>query len=259
MNFLSDSTSEEILSLYLGVKAPQNSQDPESTPMTFSSGSVPEAVDWRTQGAVTPIKNQKSCGGCYSFAVAAALETLNVLRGNPLTEFSMQYLIDCSTTVGNNGCKGGYVDRAINYTRDNGIPLNAVYPFINKQGNCTYSPSQSVFQPSGYTKVPKNKPDLLKNAVAQTAVVALIYASDPTFFQYSSGVITICEGTVNHAVTIVGYNATVPGEGDLPPYWIVKNSWGTSWGEQGYVKIAMGTQNNGTGLCGINQWAYTPY
>ena len=257
MNSLADLTGEEVAALYLGAKTP-TSTDSNDAPISFSPlvGSTlpPAAIDWRAQGAVTSVKNQRNCGGCYGFAAAGSLETLNFIKGNPLTDLSPQQILDCSDSFNNKGCSGGYIDKTFQYLVQNGITTLNDYPFIAKKGNCTYDSSQSVFQPTGYKRVTANNPIALQTAVAQVAVSVLVDASSSKFYLYDSGVITAdCNTTVNHAVIVVGYNTT-----DTVPYWTVKNSWGATWCEQGYIRIAIGTENGGKGLCGINQWAYYP-
>jgi len=208
--------------------------------------SVPTSVDWRQKGAVTSIKNQGQCGGCWSFAAAAGLESLWFIQGNQLTSFSEQQLIDCATSCsGCNGCDNLY--NALVYTSQQGIESLADYPFTGTNGRCKYDASDVVFKNTGYTNVSPNNANALMAAIAQQPTLVGIEADQNVFQLYSGGVITKdCGASLDHAVTAVGY-----GTYDNQSAWIVKNSWGTQWGVQGYVYISTASANDGAGVCGI--------
>jgi C1A family cysteine protease len=134
------------------------------------------------------------------------------------------------------------------YTQANGIELESDYAYTGTQGTCAYSSSKVAFTNTGNIQVPENNATLLKHAVNLQPISVAIEADQQAFQLYSSGIISSnCGTNLDHAVLIVGY-----GTSDGTDYWIVKNQWGTSWGQAGYVQIASGSQNSGAGVCGIN-------
>jgi len=242
VNQFSDLTREEFSAMYLGYNWNPNRI---RRVKLLDERAINASVDWRTKGAVTPIKNQGQCGSCWSFSATGALEGLHFLTNGTLLSFSEQQLMDCSTSYGNQGCNGGEMDAAFSYVKSQGIMTESDYPYTAEDGNCQYVASEVVFQNTGYTDVTQDSPSQLKAAVNLGPVSIAIEADQNSFQQYTSGVISSdCGTNLDHGVLIVGYNES--------KYWIVKNSWGTAWGEQGYVNIAMGKQNNGAGVCGIN-------
>jgi len=208
---------------------------------------IPASVDWRQKGAITPIKNQGQCGGCWSFAAAAGLESLWFLQGHTLESFSEQQLIDCdSTCMGCNGCDNLY--NALEYTSKDGIETLAQYPFTGSNGKCQYNSGDVVFKNTGYTNVQANNANALMTAIAQQPTLVGIEADQNVFQLYTGGVIQSgCGASLDHAVTAVGY-----GSYNGINSFIVKNSWGTTWGVQGYVYISTNAEaNGGAGVCGI--------
>jgi len=241
VNQFSDLTREEFSAMYLGYNWNPNR---ERRVQLLDERSVPTSIDWRTSGAVTAIKNQGQCGACWSFSTTGSLEGLHFINNGTLVSFSEQQLVDCSSSYGNNGCNGGLMDYAFKYVEAKGVETEANYPYTAASGTCKYVASKAVFKNTGYSDVTANNPTQLKAAVANGPVSIAIEADQSVFQQYTSGTISSnCGTSLDHGVLIVGYTST---------YWIVKNSWGTSWGQQGYVNIASGTQNNGAGVCGIN-------
>jgi len=216
---------------------------------------IPKSVDWRKEGAVTGVKNQGQCGGCWSFSASGALEGLHAIKNKKLTSFSEQQMIDCSSDYGNQGCEGGLMTAAFQYTHDHGIQPESTYEFTGEDGTCSQNSQRVAFRNTGYEEVTANSTSDLKAAVARQPVSVGIEASSMTVQLFKSGVITSgCETNLDHGVLVVGYDKTSNGEG----YWIVKNSWGPSWGLNGYFHIAMGSQNDGAGVCGINMMASYP-
>ena len=233
---------------------------PTSTPTAQPSNSdamiamlmsiTPNAtVDWRNQNIVTPIKNQGSCGACWAFSSTGALEGLYALKNDNLLSFSEQQLIDCSSSYGNEGCNGGLFTSSFEYTQASGIELESTYPFTGKSGSCAASSSKVAFTNGGYYAIPANNVTLMKAAVNIQPISVAVEADQNAFQLYSSGIVSAnCGTSLDHAILIVGYNTAADGT----EYWIVKNQWGTSWGMNGYIEIAIGTQNSGAGVCGIN-------
>jgi len=250
LTIFADMTNEEFAaSRYCldGESAIANHNNQPAAPFVDDVEALPASVDWRQKGAITPIKNQGQCGGCWSFAAAAGLESLWFLQGHSLESFSEQQLIDCDTTcMGCNGCDNLYY--ALAYTEKSGIETLAQYPFTGSNGNCKYNSGDVVFKNSGYTNVATNSVTALMTAIAQQPTLVGIEADQNVFQLYTSGVIQSgCGATLDHAVTAVGY-----GSYNGISSFIVKNSWGTSWGVQGYVYISTNAQaNNGAGVCGI--------
>jgi len=204
------------------------------------------SVDWRNQGAVSAIRNQGQCGACWAFASAAALEGLKqIKKGGSVQVYSPQQLIDCSGSYGNQGCNGGTMVATYQYTKNYGIELESAYPFQASRGSCRYSSSQVAFKNSGYNSVGTSYTQL-EAAVSSQPVTVAVEADQSVFQLYRSGVISSgCGTNLDHAITAVGYTSS---------YWIVKNQWGTSWGQSGYVYISKGSSN----VCGINSMASYP-
>jgi C1A family cysteine protease len=205
-------------------------------------------VDWRDRGAVTPVKNQGQCGSCWAFSTTGAVEGVYFLKGGYLESFSEQQLVDCAGgAFHNNGCHGGLMDYAFQYIEQNPLELEADYPYTAKDGTCRASKAKEYGRVTGYSDVAQSA-DQLKAALNKQPVSVAIEADQYAFQSYSSGVITTGCGTqLDHGVLAVGYG-TLNGQ----DYFLVKNSWGAGWGDEGYVRI--GTNN----VCGILQSASYP-
>jgi KDEL-tailed cysteine endopeptidase len=208
--------------------------------------SVPSSIDWREKGAVTPVKDQGQCGSCWSFSATGAMEGAWAIAKGKLVSLSEQQLIDCSKKYGNLGCNGGQMDAAFDYAIDNGMCEESAYPYTASGGDC-HSCTTVVKIANCQDVSPNNQVDL-KEAVSKGPVSIAIEADTRVFQFYSSGVITStsCGTKLDHGVLIVGY-----GEENGIPFWLVKNSWGTSWGEAGYVKIERSESTNDIGICGV--------
>ena len=216
---------------------------------------LPKSVDWRKTGAVTGVKNQGKCGGCWAFAASGALEGLHYIKNKKLVSFSDQQMIDCSALYGNQGCDGGLMTLAFQYTADYGIEPEKGYEYAAKVDKCKHNSQRVAFKNSGFKEVPANNTKALKLAVSRQPVSVGIEANSMTLQLFKSGVITADCGTqLDHGVLIVGYDKTPKGQ----EYWIVKNSWGPQWGLGGYFHVAIGSHNGGAGLCGINMMASYP-
>ena len=208
---------------------------------------VPTQVDWRTQGVVTPVKDQGQCGSCWAFSTTGSVEGAWALKGNGLVSLSEQQLVDCFNNYGNYGCYGGLMDNAFKYIIANGgITTEANYPYVAVNQNCNSAAAgNKAATISGYSDVAQNSQPSLQSAVAQQPVSVAVEADQAAWQSYSSGVVTAnCGTALDHGVLAVGYDTTVS-----PSYWIVKNSWGSGWGLSGYIKIGM---TSGNGVCGIN-------
>ena len=221
-------------------------------------GDADDSVDWRTKGAVTPVKNQAKCGSCWSFSTTGSIEGANAIVGNSLISLSEQQLVDCATKYGNKGCQGGSMDSAMMYVKANGgLDTEADYQYTAADGQCDLAKEgQHAATISGHKDVPQNNPTQLAAAVAKGPVSIAIEADKPAFQHYQSGVLdsTACGTKLDHGVLIVGYGTDSASGED---YWTVKNSWGPTWGEQGYIRIEKG-DSSAKGVCGINMQPVYP-
>jgi C1A family cysteine protease len=214
----------------------------------YSDGlGLPATVDWRTKGVVTGVKNQGQCGSCWAFSTTGSVEGIWAIKGHGLVSLSEQQLVDCSGAYGNYGCNGGLMDNAFKYIIANkGITTEANYPYAAVNQNCNSAKAAQVAATlTGYQDVTANSMPSLQAAVAQQPTSVAVEADQSAWQLYNGGIVTKnCGTALDHGVLAVGYTTT-----NSPPYWIVKNSWGTSWGNAGYIYIGMST---GNGVCGIN-------
>jgi len=207
---------------------------------------LPDSIDWRKKGAVYMVSDQGDCGACWAFAAVGAVEGFHAIQTGSILGFSEQQLIDCD--LNNRGCGGGWPYLGLVYTAQYGDCSHYDYPYTGTEGNCVYNPQKVTRSNTGFQFVnPKNK-TALKAALTVNPVAVLIESDQDVFQFYSSGIITAnCSSNVDHAVLAVGYT-TINGT----EAFIVKNSWGTGWGQAGYAYISSDPlQNNGTGVCGI--------
>ena len=215
--------------------------------------------DWRTKSVVSSVKNQLKCGSCYAFATATILETLYARKTNSQTiiEFSPQQLTDCSSN-GNNGCQGGNFPGGVRYVMEQGgrIATDASYPYVGQKQACrTTNLNQISLGNVQYNAIPEGDETKLAEALTTHGPVFIgIDADSRLFMFYKSGVLKInnCptrRSEMDHAMTVVGY-----GYDNIlkTPYWIIKNSWGTKWGENGYLRLVKDAGN----MCGVATMAY---
>ncbi|KAK7310934.1 hypothetical protein RJT34_08740 [Clitoria ternatea] len=214
---------------------------------------LPDEVDWRQSGAVTGVKDQGSCGACWAFSATGAIEGINKIVTGSLESLSEQELIDCDTSY-NSGCDGGLMNYAYQFVISNrGIDTEEDYPYQARKRSCNKDKlKRHVVTIDDYVDLPPSEQELLK-AVASQPVSVGICGSERAFQLYSKGIFTgPCSTALDHAVLIVGY-----GSENGVDYWIVKNSWGNSWGMNGYIHM-LRNSGNSKGICGINTLASYP-
>jgi cathepsin L len=212
---------------------------------------LPASVDWTTKGVVTPVKNQGDCGSCWAFSTTGSIECEYAIATGQLNSLSEQQLVDCSYAEGNLGCDGGDMDAAFKYVvKEGGLCSETEYPYTASDGICKATSCGTKYDPiTTYTDVTVDDETALETAVVSGCVSVAIEADQYAFQYYSSGVLTgLCGTSLDHGVLVVGYGTSGSQE-----YWKVKNSWGTTWGEEGYVLICRACDKNGAkGECGIN-------
>lgn len=210
----------------------------------FAQTSLPASVDWRAHGAVTPVRNAGQCGADWAFAAVAAVEGVTAIHSGKLLSLSEQELIDCTGVEGNHGCNGGSAEGALHWIARHGITTQASYPYTARDGHCRLG-SPVAARITGFHPVASDMHSLM-TAVAKQPVAVMINGSGDDFQHYGGGLYGCHAGALNTWVTLVGYGVDAANR----PYWIVKNSWGTGWGEHGYMRMtrSAGCANIGTAL-----------
>ncbi|XP_020631218.1 cathepsin L1-like [Orbicella faveolata] len=249
MNQFGDLTVDEYRFFFLGLRAHfSNETEREGSHFLPPSGvTLPDTVDWRTKGYVTPVKNQGQCGSCWAFSATGSLEGQHFKKTGKLVSLSEQNLVDCSRKYGNFGCEGGLMDYAFKYIKANkGLDTEVSYPYKARDGSCHFKSADVGATDTGFMDIQSGSESALKSAVATVGPISVaIDASHESFQFYHKGVYNepACSSTqLDHGVLAVGYG-TYQGK----DYWLVKNSWGTSWGMQGYVMMTRNKNNQ----CGI--------
>ncbi|XP_063039883.1 procathepsin L-like [Engraulis encrasicolus] len=259
MNHLSDMDDEEQRNMVLHKSAMLLNNTKVMAPQrTYSSrqrggAKLPEAVDWREENCVTPVKMQGSCGSCWAFSTAGALESHTCIKHGYLPSLSEQQLVDCSKPYGTEGCNGGWMYEALAYVHDNGgIDTEDAYPYEGKDSDCRFDPSGVGAKCDGYVTVPHGDELALQEVVATVGPVTIAIDVVQSFYEYESGIYDepLCSQTKSlHAMLVVGYGS----EGGQD-YWLVKNSWDTNWGDSGYIRMSRNKSNQ----CDIATYAYYP-
>lgn len=254
VNQFTDLTPQEFREQYVGgLKAEVGSYGCKTFSSTASG--APSSIDWRSKGVVNPVRDQGQCGSCWAFATTANAESVWAISSGQLLDLSEEFLVDCASGVGyfNLGCNGGMPDSAFKYMINNGQCSEASYPYTagttKTAGSCQKCSAAPVHFSSCYDVKPNDQVSL-KGAVSKQPVAVAIEADTRYFQSYSGGILdsSSCGTTMDHAVEIVGY-----GTENGIDYWNVRNSWGASWGEKGYVRIKKTSSTNDIGICGIAQ------
>uniref|UniRef100_UPI003AAB3B46 cathepsin S-like isoform X1 n=1 Tax=Centroberyx gerrardi TaxID=166262 RepID=UPI003AAB3B46 len=246
MNHLGDLTTEEINGTLTGTHVPSDLERGPSPSVGVNQTALPPSLDWREKGLVTEVKMQGSCGSCWAFSAVGALEGQLKKTTGTLTSLSPQNLVDCSTKYGNHGCNGGFMSNAFQYViKNQGIESDAAYPYMARPGQCRYNSNYRAANCSAYAFLPEGDEAALKVGLAVIGPISVaIDASRPKFVFYRHGVYRdhTCTHNINHGVLAVGY-----GTENGRDYWLIKNSWGTNYGDGGYIKMARNRRNQ----CGI--------
>jgi len=216
---------------------------------------LPKQLDFRKLGYVTKVKNQGQCGSCWAFSTTGALEGQIFRKTGKLPALSEQQLVDCAGRFGNAGCDGGLMDSAFLYIMSKkGLMSEKSYPYTAEDGECQYDQTKVVASVAGYIDIPEGKENMLTLALASNGPIAVaIDASQDSFQFYKSGVYNepdCSSEELDHGVLAVGYGVSAKGT----PYYLVKNSWGPSWGMGGYIQMT----RNGKNQCGIASSASFP-
>jgi len=244
LNKFADLTSAEFKIMYTGYQPELRRESRKPTLHSLRVGAYPSgSLDWTTKNAVTGVKDQGQCGSCWAFSATGSTEGAIALKYGHLTSLSEQELVDCAGSYGNAGCNGGLMDSAFKYEQANGLCTEASYPYTGKNGvclktSCTASANTKI---TGYKDVTHTENAL--GAAADTGPVSVAIEADQSGFQlYKSGVFCgTCGTSLDHGVLVVGY-----GDEGTTAYWKVKNSWGASWGESGYIRMCRNADK-----CGI--------
>jgi cathepsin L len=258
-NTFSDISHAKFKSTKLGFRAPPAHLRPNGTKYIqhrLGAGKIPVSVDWRKPCPTCQerVKNQGECGSCYTFATTGALECALMRKTNRDADLSEQNLVDCSRGEVNNGCDGGLMTESFEYIkRAGGINAQQDYPYRGDVGQCRYNPSKKAGHVNSYVEIPNGNENALTHALATVGSIAVALDAGPReFMMYSRGVFssTKCSPeNLSHAVLAVGY-----GTENGKDYYLIRNSWGTDWGEKGYFRIARNAGN----MCGIAEMASYP-
>lgn len=272
VNHFADWTFAEFREHMLGTRR-NMTHDKSASAGTFTkmpkrAVKIADEVDWREAGAVTEVKNQGQCGSCWAFSTTGSLEGAHFLHTGKLVSLSEQQLVDCSAKYHNAGCNGGLMDNAFQYVKAiGGLDTEQSYPYhAHKSFRCHFKTANVGSTCSGFMDIDEGDEEALKQAVASQGPISVaIDATQENFMLYRDGVFVddSCRNgqeDLDHGVLVVGYgttNETTTSEGGIKKphdYWIVKNSWGSSWGEKGYIRMARNLNN----MCGIASSASYP-
>merc|ERR1711959_17857 len=236
INQFADMTNAEFKRTMLGYNALQK---PKFDTVILDESTTASSVDWTTKGAVTPVKNQAQCGSCWAFSTTGSVEGANFIKNGKLVSLSEQELVDCAGSYGNIGCNGGLMDDAFKFIEAHGLEKETSYPYKGANGKCdtakeTAADGISKGVVTSFKDVTPNSESQLAAAVTLGPVSVAIEADQQGFQHYSSGVFSgTCGTNLDHGVLAVGF-----GTDSGKDYWKVKNSWGASWGDQGYIMMA---------------------
>lgn len=225
INQFTGMTDAEFASIYLTPRPASNIQSEDVT-----VNAIIGDVDWTTQGKVSRVKNQGSCGSCWAFSAVGVLESWSLFKGSSV-DLSEQQLVDCSKSYGNQGCNGGFNYKGLAYVKDHGITTENAYPYKAKTQACAVQGGTFKIASVSTVKGCAN----IQSAIQSHPLG--VSADATNWSKYSSGIFNNCGKNLNHDIMLVGYTST---------YYKIKNSWGATWGENGFIRLAPG---NTCGIC----------
>ncbi|KAH8287948.1 hypothetical protein KR018_008864 [Drosophila ironensis] len=248
-NIFADMSTDGYLKGYLRLVKSQKVEGADNVAEIVGSplmSNLPDSLDWRQKGFVTPAHNQQTCGSCYAFSIAGTIEGQVFKRTGKILGLSEQQIVDCSVSHGNQGCVGGSLRNTLTYLQSTGGIMRAEdYKYVSRKGKCQFVRELSVVNVTSWAILPAQDEQAIQAAVTHIGPVAIsINASPKTFQLYSDGIYDdpMCSSaSVNHAMLIVGYGKD---------HWILKNWWGQFWGESGYMRI-----KKGVNMCGMANYA----
>ncbi|KAM9466200.1 cathepsin L-like peptidase [Clarias gariepinus] len=256
MTFLADMDNKEYRELKGCLENLNRTKKHSAATFLRQAGGVvlPDTVDWRKEGYVTEVKDQGFCGSCWAFSATGSLEGQTFRKTGKLVSLSEQQLVDCTCLYGNIGCQGGWMDWAFLYIIDNnGIDTEESYPYMARNMPCKFNPATVGAICTGSVDINSGDEKALQEAVATIGPISVAIDASHTSFQlYKSGIYDepACSSSrVNHGVLVVGYGTERGND-----YWLVKNSWGVSWGDNGYIKMSRNKNNQ----CAIAKYASYP-
>jgi len=257
INQFSDLSQEEFASKYLMSNDFSNYQAPAPKDFSVESRNVrncnPDATNfnWGSCGATTPIYNQGQCGSCWAFSATETIESYYYLEGGPLTSLSVEQIVSCDTAGTDEGCGGGEPSGAYEYVESaGGIVAYTADPYNAGNGTAASCPfgttvPNTITTVTGYSSI-NGESGLYQQMSSKSGGPVSVCVAASTWQTYTGGVISSCSTTVDHCVQAVGY----ANYGETGAYWIVRNSWGTSWGENGFIWVEIGSD-----LCSIGDYA----
>jgi C1A family cysteine protease len=218
--------------------------------VSANSNGAPDSWNWIDQGVLGPIKDQGYCGSCWAFSTMGNIEALNTMKTKEYIALSEQQLVDCDTEV-DMGCDGGLMEYAFQYLIDNGCMSQEDYPYVGYDDTCKYDKDKVVVRIKDWKMLETQDEGEIKEFLYDNGPLAIAINADP-FQYYTEGIIDEDEWScdpegLNHGVVLVGY-----GSENGVDFWIIRNSWGDYWGEQGYCRVA-----RGKGTCGVNTYVTT--
>jgi len=250
----SDLTPEEFSRMYklpnfkpfVQNLQPKNFSAPQKAHHPNFRGCQPDPTnyDWNNCGVITSVYNQGQCGSCWAFSATETIESYFALDGGSLTSLSMQQIVDCDTSDG--GCNGGEPDTAYQYVQQaGGLDPLSDYPYTGEGGTCQFNQGEVVATVTNYNQI-SGEDGLYQQSSSSSGGPVSVCVDASSWQDYSGGVLTTCTSNIDHCVQLTGYASY----GQSGAYWIVRNSWGTDWGQAGYIWIAIGQD-----LCAIGDSA----
>jgi len=242
-----DLTPDEFHSLYLTKRGTPNY---DAAPLVELDilGDIPDSWDWRSKGAVTPVYDQGQCGSCWAFSATEAIESQWFLANHSLTELSMQQIVDCDQGRGDEGCNGGDTPTAYEYViAAGGLDGLNDYPYTGEDDNCAFNANgvKASISSWAYATKTKNETEMM-TALVQKGPLSICVDAAPWQFYLGGVVQFFCGEDLDHCVLLTGYEDYTTWFGETVPIWIIRNSWGADWGEDGYIYVERNSD-----LCGV--------